>query len=366
MPKNPCQSLDEEATSGSISPTGIGGHSLVQGFMKGITVALTLLALLRAASALGQPVALDDPLASRNLSPVYQALGIPPLESATALGAQKWQTRLAMNIASHAVRESVPGQTLEFDGETVRSDFSFDVGLSNTISLSLNIPLLHHSGGELDSLIDDWHALFGLPDGPRATQPRDELLFTVGEADVTSLTDSTSGLGDIELSLSAQIIASESIDASLLLHHKFATGEELDYLGSGAASTAAGARLSAKNCVLESLSCHGQLGVLRTDADPLGLPADTITPYTSVGIAWRLASTVTLLAQMDYHGEVFRSRLLTENGSPLWGSLGVRWRAGKSWYLDASFAEDLAVGASPDINFRFSFTYRPVFDPSKK
>ncbi|MEO0438174.1 MAG: DUF3187 family protein [Pseudomonadota bacterium] len=339
---------------------------LTKQFIVGIAFIVLPLGGFKAAPAWGQPTGLDDPLSSRNLSPVYQALGVPPLESATALGAQKWQARVTTNIASHSVRESALGQTLEFDGETVRSDFSFDFGLSNTITLGVNLPYVHHSGGELDSLIDDWHAVFGLPDGPRASQPRGELLFTVGDPAVPTLTDSTSGLGDVEVALSAQLIASESIDAALLLNHKFATGEEDDYLGSGIASTALGARISGKNCWLASLSCHAQLGLLRAEAEPLGLTADTITPYTSIGIAWRVASTVTLLAQMDYHGEVFRSRVVSKNSSPLWGSLGLRWRASESWYLDAGFAEDLAVGASPDINFRFSLTYRPVIDSQKR
>ena len=306
-----------------------------------------------------QPERLEGPVLSRNLSPLYQHLGIPVLRSAQTLNSGSWTLTSALNIASHSVRERDNGRSFELDGETTRVDIELGVGLSDKVTLNLNVPYLGHSGGHLDSVIDGWHAFFGLPDGARDNQPRDVLRFALGDPAIDDLQENATGLGDLELGLTAQVMSSQTRFLAVSLQHKFSSGDEDRFLGSGVASTAITINATARNCGSETLSCHAQLGLVYLDGSPFVQDTRDFVPYTSLGIAWRFASSLALLGQVDYHGVTYRQKPLAANGAPLWGTLALRWRPSRDWVVDAGFAEDLAVGASPDINFRLGLTYRP-------
>ena len=122
---------------------------------------------------------LRGPIASRNLSPIYQHLGIPVLRSAHNPQRGDWSGEADLHWASHALRERSGSSVLEFDGETRRYDLTVALGLGAGFAFTANIPYVEHSAGNLDSLIDGWHSLWGLPEGARPQQPQDELLFSL-------------------------------------------------------------------------------------------------------------------------------------------------------------------------------------------
>ncbi len=67
-----------------------------------------------------------------------------------------------------AVAAGSPGGTAYFvDGETARVVFDIAYSPAERLEVDVEIPFLIHTGGFLDSIIDEYHETFGLPDGGR-------------------------------------------------------------------------------------------------------------------------------------------------------------------------------------------------------
>jgi len=318
--------------------------------------ALLALAILLGAVFLARPAAGDDrllgPWASRNLSPVYASLGVPVMDDARAPGAGRHVGRWQIHGASHSVLERAGAGALELDGETWRQDLNLRLGLGAKLSLGVNLPWVSHTGGRLDSLIDGWHASWGLPDGARPQQEQDVLRFAYQfEAQEFLLERSASGWGDAELSLAWHFAPGERTAAAVFANAKLNTGSLRNFTGSGDMAFAAGVRTSTTACLIERLTCHLQLGLLRPGAIAYAPTAASQTWFSGLSLVWRLTDSLSLVSQLDAQGVVFEDGPLAVNGDPIWGTLGLRWAPGGRWTLEAAFSEDLAVGAAPDITF---------------
>ena len=302
----------------------------------------------------GAADAADDilaPVASRNLSPLYANLGIPALREAGALPAGSMSLSWGLHWASHAVRERGGARLLELDGETRRHDITLRAGVGHGVTLELNLPLVQHGGGRLDGLIDDWHAFWGMPDGPRAQQPEDRLFFAYAAPRGFLLDDGVAGIGDAEIGIAAELVSTPLLELAAFATGKLATGDESDFTGTGDAAYAAGIRFNLRQCLFERLRCQGQFGLADVGDIAYAPEADRRALFASLSLSWQVASTLAIVAQLDGHEAVYRGEPLAANGAPVWGTLGLRWAPAPRWRLDALFSEDLAVGAAPDITF---------------
>ncbi|EAQ99140.2 DUF3187 family protein [Congregibacter litoralis] len=299
---------------------------------------------------------LTAPIASRNLSPLYANLGVPVMTRAASLEEGEWIVDSTLHWASHAVLERRGGEGLELDGETQRLDLRLQRGFGRKLSLSLNLPYIRHSGGNLDGLIDGWHAFWGMPDGPRGVQPDDRLRYAYTGPEGFELDSSRSGLGDVELGAKLQVSAGDNWALGVFAQYKFATGDSSDFTGSGESGASLGARWSRQRCVFADVSCHLQIGVSEVGDSAFDEDADTVTPFLGFSLAWLIHPSVSILAQIDTHDVIYEAAVLRENGSPVWGTLGLRWQPATRWLIDAQFVEDLAVGSAPDVTFRFSLS----------
>ncbi len=324
----------------------------------GLFSCLMIIGELAVSAPLGESSeSLSAPMASRNLSPIYANLGIPAMNSAFALEQGTWTADWTLHWASHSVLEQNNDLTLAFDGETRRQDFRIQLGLGKGVVASLNVPYISHSGGNLDGLIDDWHAFWGMPDGPRAVQPEDRLRFTYSAPSGFDMQSNRSGLGDVELALQLQVAASEHWALAVFGQYKFATGESRDFTGSGEAGASLGARWSRGYCGFSQLSCHLQAGISEVGDSAFDENSETLTPFVGLSLAWQLGDSLAILGQIDAHDVIYASDVLAENGTPVWGTLGLRWRPAERWSFEAQFIEDLAVGSAPDVTFRFSLAH---------
>ncbi len=68
---------------------------------------------------------------------------------------------------------NLEGTAFYVDGETMRTVIEFAGGLSERFEFDVEIPFLMHTGGFLDSIIDDYHEALDLPDGGRPGFQRD-------------------------------------------------------------------------------------------------------------------------------------------------------------------------------------------------
>ena len=294
---------------------------------------------------------LRGPSASRNLSPIYANLGIPPLADARLPEAGAWQVGWTLHWASHSVQTPGERRSLEFDGETRRHDFHFLLGLANGVSLSANLPFIRHSAGSLDSLIDGWHGFWGMPEGDRPRQPQDRLRFGFSGENGFLLDRPAAGPGDAELGLAARLIDREHWVLGAFARIKLDTGNARDFTGSGDTGYSAGVRYRNDRCATGALSCHLQAGIARIGDIEFDPAADDSALFASLSLVWEFIPSLALLAQLDVHEPIYATAPLAEDGIPVWGTLGLRWTPGRTWIVEAQFNEDLNVDTAPDITF---------------
>ena len=302
-----------------------------------------------------------EPLYVRNMSPLAGLLGFPSQRSAATQPRGDWTVALHGSLASHYVVDREGSEVLRFDGETGRLALELRYGLAERWDLQLELPWLRHSGGNLDSLIDSWHDLWGMTDGGRSNSPNDLLEYRYADPALQfALDDDTSGLGDASLSLSYALTRGEGIASSLALGYKFASGEEEDFLGSGAADAWLALRFSSGSIGSVPLGWHARAGYLRAgSSDLMGDRQERDLWFAGAALDWMFASRWSLLLQLDSHAAPLDSQLTALGDPAVMLALGVRWRFAPAWQVDFSFIEDAMVETAPDVTFQASVRYRP-------
>jgi len=318
---------------------------------------LTLLGCL-----LAQPLAAaaTEPLYSKNLSPVAGLLGLPSQRAAELAAPGGWQFAAHAGIASHFVVDSNSRELVNLDGETWRLAFDLRYGFAEHWELQLEVPVLSHDGGSLDSLIDGWHDLWGMPDGGRKAVARDRLDYRYASAaGGFELRDSSGGIGDVSVILNRALYRDDSWQLSAGAGYKFAGGRERDFLGSGAEDAFAVLR-AAHAAPGSRLSWQGQAGYLRAGRSGLlGSAQERDLWFAGVGVEWAWLDSLSLLLQIDSHSAPLDSSLTALGETALLFTTGARWRFSKDWALDLGFAEDIRVETAPDVTFQASLRYRP-------
>lgn len=76
-------------------------------------------------------------------------------------------------ILEAAAAANPEGTAFYIDGETSRTVIDFALGLGERFELDLEIPFLMHTGGFLDSIIDEYHEALDFPEGGRPGIQRD-------------------------------------------------------------------------------------------------------------------------------------------------------------------------------------------------
>lgn len=315
-----------------------------------------------ACSFAGIAVAADsEPLYVKNLSPVSALYGLPSQRKAQSQQAGSFALALHNSVANHYVLEDDGLEQANIDGETVRIAFEVRYGIADNWDVQVELPWVHYSGGQLDSAIENWHDLWGMPDGGRSEVDRDILNIGYrGQDSGFSLTDKASGLGDVSVALSHSFYTGENATASAVLGYKFASGDEEDLLGSGEGDIFLAVRFSGTASFDSSLLWHGQAGyMLAGEADVVGDTQNTNLWFAGVSMDWRVANHFSLFAQIDMHSAPVDSALTVIGDDAYLGSLGGRWTPSENWSIDFSFTEDLQVDTAPDITFQASLRYTP-------
>ncbi len=307
------------------------------------------------------PAVASEPLYVKNLSPVAGLFGLPSQRDAYTTASGAVTAALHGSIASQYVNDSNSTEFLNLDGETQRVALELRYGLAETWDVQLEVPWLKQSGGDLDGAIDDWHDFWGMSDGGRSQVPRDVLDYRYDSPEGGfSLQDDSSGLGDVSLALNHVVYHDDSSAVSLALGYKFSTGDEDDFLGSGANDVYIAVRFSGAQLSELPLSWHGQAGYLRAgDSDLLGDPQERDLWFAGLAMDWRFAQHWSMIAQIDSHAAPMHSDLTGVGDDAVLGTLGARWYFAPQWSVDLSVVEDIRVETAPDVTFQASLRYRP-------
>ena len=307
------------------------------------------------------PASASEPLYVKNLSPVAGLMGLPSQRDAQTTPSGKVAVALYGSVANDYVNESSDTEFLNLDGETLRVALELRYGLAENWGIQLEVPWLQQSGGELDGAIDDWHDFWGMSDGGRSDVPRDILDYQyTSPAGGFSLQDDTSGIGDISLSLNHVFYQDESSAVSLALGYKFGTGDEDEFLGSGADDAFIALRFSGAQMSNLPLTWHGQAGYLHAGDSNLfdGFQEQNLW-FAGLAVDWQFAQRWSLIAQLDGHAAPLDSSLAGVGDDAVMATLGTRWYFAPHWSMDFNFVEDIRVATAPDVTFQASLRYRP-------
>lgn len=305
------------------------------------------------------PVVASEPLYVKNLSPVAGLLGLPSQREANTTAQGEWAVALHGSLASHYVNESNTTEFLNFDGETGRVALELRYGLAENWDLQLEVPWLDQSGGDLDGLIDNWHDFWGMSDGGRSQVPRDILDYRYSSAQGGFLLqDDTSGIGDISLAVNYAFYREQNATVSAALGYKIGTGDDDDFLGSGADDAYIALRFSGEQLSDLPLSWHGQVGYLRAgDSNVLDGLQEKNLWFAGLAMDWRFAQHWSLIAQLDSHAAPLDSNITGVGDNAVMATLGTRWYFAPQWSVDISVVEDIRVETAPDVTFQASVRY---------
>lgn len=301
-----------------------------------------------------------EPLYVKNMSPVAGLLGVPSQRAADIAPAGSLTAALHTSIASQYVAETRAGEALNFDGETLRLALSLRYALADNWDLALELPWLDHSGGNLDSLIDNWHDFWGMSDGGRSDAARDTLLYRYRGADTFALQDDSSGIGDATVSLSYRFYRRDDASAAVVAGYKLSTGDEDKFTGSGADDSFIALRFSGDQRSDLPLRWHGQLGYLRAGrSDLIANSQQRDLWFAGIGVDWQLGERWSLIGQVDAHAAPTDSAIDGLGEDAILLTMGGRWRFARQWSLDVSVIEDVQVETGPDVTFQASLRYAP-------
>lgn len=301
---------------------------------------------------LSLPAAQSEPFLTRNQNPLLALYGLPSPLPARLPDTDSGRIAAVLNWSNDANLDASGSSAYTMDAEVIEARLHIERSFWPKVALRAELPWRRASGGSLDGFIEDWHDLFGLPNGSRDRLPRDELLIEYRVADVTLLRvdESTSGVGDIPLSVGYQLQASDTRSMSAWLTVKAPLGDASDLTGSGALDVAIS--LSGHSALNEDWDVFGQVNaVWLGDGDLLPQLQESAVFSALAGITWNPWRELDLTVQLEGNSRVFDGGGTDLSGDAILMTFGGSFRTQGGWQFDLGISEDIDVGASPDIAF---------------
>lgn len=322
-----------------------------------MTILFKQLFVLGGLAMIALPAAANErPLAVYNQAALARSTALPVLGETGVLDAGGAITSLRYDLSTEYHASEAVGEAVILDGETNLLTLAFRRGLARGLEWTLDIPVLHQGGGFMDGPIENWHQVFGLPDGGREQAPRDDYRYQY-ERDGQVLLDARRrgwDIGDVRTGLGWRV----SENLALRGEAKFATGDE-DHLAGGNLGGALWLDWALPFASDSRFSGFASAGAsYNAKADVLADQQQRFVPIGAAGLAARITERVFILGQLYAHGALIEDSELDPFRAALQLSLGLRYRIAPDFDIDIGFQEDPIVAASPDFSFHFALSWR--------
>jgi hypothetical protein len=315
--------------------------------LRAVWISVVALSITHAASA--------DALIDRDNGPLSGLFGFPDSREGSRLADKDdsyWE--LSASVSSHSTSDSGGGESLLFDGETTRIGLTWRRGVTERLDLGVELPWVLHQSGNLDSFIDRWHDIFGLPDGIRDERPHDRLLFRYDDGNrLLTMQRNVEGLGDVRLLGGWRLDEGANGSSALRFSVKLPTGDSDSLLGSGSTDISLG--LAGDRSTL--LGAERLTGFYRLNATWLGEHEigirrnNPLVGHVSGGISYRLTSRSSLGLQALLRSPVYDSDVSPLGNFAASVTMGMRFRLPHGYSLAFSVGEDIHPHSMPDVTF---------------
>lgn len=320
------------------------------------------------ANAADDPEALDDPeailvgrpsgdpFAIRTQSPLVRGAYLPlPVQAPSAGGA--WQFTAGVQWSNTVNVGTAPGESYLVDGEAVELDLAL-VHARGPWRFRAGVPVTWRGAGTLDSFIDSWHDLFGLPEGVRPQRPKEVYAIRYSRTGVPTIdAEQGTALGDVQLEAGRVLAAAEGRELSAWVGVELPTGSESKLTGNGAVDVAAW--LAGRTMLGGNFELTAQAGAAAPGGDD-PLPYEDAVGFGTVSLAWHVTRGFTGLLQLDAHSRIARDSQLKFLDSAVLLTIGGRLRFVDGYEFELGVTEDVAVDRSPDVSFYLGFRW-PAF-----
>lgn len=293
-----------------------------------------------------------DAFPLRNHNAFLQVFGLPAFQTHELVAPEHTDFALSYDVANDADDADRLGERLIIDAESQVLSFSVRRRFGERFELGIEVPWVRHSGGNLDSLIFNFHDAVGLSNSSR-DGPDDEyrLLFEREGELLFDTSEPTSGIGDVQLS-GAMALGKATLRAGI----KLPTGDPDKLTGSGAADFSLGIYGGSRTAIFDrDLAYSGFLGVLVLgDGDVMPTLQRSAVPFGGAALRWQATNKVALATQLYVQGPYFDAALDELGGNTFQLSFGIDWRLRRS-LLRFAIVEDIAAAAAPDFALHLSF-----------
>lgn len=303
------------------------------------------------------------PFHTHNLSPLVHFFGISPNGGGIILTKNDIVISNCLNIANNASSSQLKGEAIYLDGEMYRNELVLDYGLLSNLQFSMKIPIVRHSSGFLDPMIEEWHESLNLPGKSRKIMKNGELnYFLIDEQNkVFDVSNSELSIGDISIAISSQLLKTKKHALSLKANLKFANAKRSNLVGSG--TNDFGLQLSGS---INPYANRGQFSAFYSLAY-LRLGSGSILDYKlkkninygSFGLALNANNKLYIKTQLDFHSSFYKNtatKQLGKNSAQL--ALGLDYRFSNRLLVTCAFVEDIVVNTAPDFVLHFGISYK--------
>jgi Protein of unknown function (DUF3187) len=290
----------------------------------------------------------DEFFQVRDENPLIRGFYLPlPSDSRLNEGASVSATFLITNTIN--VENDAP-QSLHVDGESDVLSLTYENSLFQSWRYRFTAAVIHDSGGILDSVIDDWHSLFGLPQGNRRYYPRNKLVYSYsGRGADIEVNGSETSIGGIAGEAGWYALDDAHRTVSLWGGLQAPTGSVSKLTGDGAWDGAFWTHYAIR---WPEWQLAAELGVAQPFGDEIFAGyAHRTSVFARLAGTRALGSLWSVRVQLD--GQTAR---LSDNdirflGPSLQLTVGAERRLRARWRLAFGFIEDVAANTAPDITF---------------
>lgn len=305
-----------------------------------------------------------DALHDHDNGPLTGIFGMPDsTEGAELLDARSSAFDVLLLTSSHSIEENNADEILILDGETTRFEVSYRYGFSSKLELGVELPFVWHQSGSLDSVIDQWHDIFGLPDGARDDRPQDllEFLYRDASGDRVNIDQNSNGIGDIRFFGGLQLSDSAKHSTAFRFGIKLPTGSSEDLHGSGGTDLSLGVAGDVR-----SLWGNAKLsGFYRLHVAYLGEPRwladryEELVGQISGGLGYQATQNIGLNVQSTVRSPTYAAEVDGLDDPSMTITFGGSVRLSERWQLLLAVGEDIKVGSAPDVSFQLGLRFRP-------
>lgn len=289
----------------------------------------------------------EEFFSTRDQNPLERGFYVPlPSDTRGDAGSTLSATVLVSNTLNV---ESTAHESLFVDGESLALDLAYENAVAPGWRYRVSLPLVHDSGGVLDSVIDTWHELFGFPRGNRPYYPKRQIDYVYSGEGKIDLDHPQSSFGDLAADLGWYAIDDAQRTVSLWGGLKAPTGSVADLTSDGAWDGAVWAHAALR---WPTWQFAAELGLAQPFGDELFAGnAHRTSEFARLAATRALGPTWSLRVQLDGQSARVTGSDMRFLGPSLQLTAGLVRRLRGRWRIQMGFAEDVAVNTAPDITF---------------